>query len=414
MTNSKQSLPPNPKQSPPTYTEATNWLFAQTRAGAPRGLGRIRGLLERLDHPERSFPAVQVIGTNGKGSVVAYLEAAFRAAGVRYGATTSPHLVDFCERIRTHTGLISQTEVVHFVEWVRSQAWEEHPAFFDLTTALAFTHFAKSGIEIAAVEAGVGGALDATSALEDMRLTVITNVGEDHLEALGGSLETVARDKAGAIRKGVPVLTGAEGVGLEVVQEIAWERDAPLYVLSDQNALFDLPTVPALQGRFQQANARLAVAALRLLGYSEPAISTGLSTAVHPGRMQELEVGGVQVVLDGAHNPPAALVLAQEFVAYHLVFGGFPRKDYHSVLGLLLPKARSVRYARAGKGALKAEVLQQECEAPYFDEPTDAFHDAITQAQKDGERVLVTGSLYLVGEILRSLADALHPTNREQ
>ncbi|GEM87667.1 bifunctional folylpolyglutamate synthase/dihydrofolate synthase [Meiothermus granaticius NBRC 107808] len=397
----QQGLEPSPQ----AYAEALEWLFGQTRAGAPRGLGRIRVLLERLGHPEQAFPAVQVIGTNGKGSVVAYLEAAFRAAGVRYGATTSPHLVEFRERIRTNAGQISKAEVTGFARWARNQHWDEHPAFFDLTTALAFRHFAQAGVEIAAVEAGVGGALDATSALERVWATIVTNVGEDHLEALGGSLEAVARDKAGAIRPGVPVLTGAEGIGLQVVREIAEERGAALYVLSEQNPLFDLPTLPVLKGRFQQANARLAVGALRLLGYPEAAISTGLSTALHPGRMHEFGIEGVRVVLDGAHNPPAARALAQEFTSYHLVFGGFPRKDYRAVLALLQPKARSLRYARAGKGALKAEVLQQEYWAPYFEEPLEALHQAITQAQQDGGPVLVTGSLYLVGAVLSGVSD---------
>lgn len=404
LTNSEQSFA-NSEQSSLTYAEATDWLFAQTRAGAPRGLARISELLGRLGHPERGFPAVQVIGTNGKGSVVAYLEAAFKAAETRYGATTSPHLVEFRERIRTNDGQISEAEVTRFVEWAQHQHWDEHPAFFDLTTAMALQHFARHKVKIAAIEAGVGGALDATSILRDVGLTVITNVGEDHLEALGGSLEAVARDKAGAIRPGVPVLTGAEGVGLQVVREIARERGAPLYVLSDGDALFDLSTEPVLHGRFQLENARLAAAALRLLGYSEATIAAGLSSAVHPGRMQELSLQGVRVVLDGAHNPPAAQALAREFSAYHLVFGGFPRKDYHAVLDHLLPKALSVRYTKAGKGALKAEVLQSEFPAAFFEEPTEALADAIIQAQKRAEPVLVTGSLYLVGEILRFLTD---------
>ncbi len=386
-----------------TYAAALDWLFAQTRAGAARGLSRIQALVERLGHPERSFPAIQVIGTNGKGSVVAYLEAAFKASGTRYGATTSPHLVDFRERIRSDAGQISEAEVVSFVEWTQSQNWDEPPAFFDLTTALAFQHFARRGIEIAVVEAGVGGALDATGVLPEVRLTVITNVGEDHLEALGGSLEAVARDKAGAIRAGVPVLTGAAGVGLGVVRETALQRNAPLHLIADGNTLFDLPTKPVLHGAFQLENARLAVAALRLLGYPEAAIALGLSTAVHPGRMQELTLEGVHVVLDGAHNPPAAQALAREFSAYHLVFGGFPRKDYHTVLGHLLPKALTVRYAKAGKGALKASVLQHEYRAPYFEEPLEALSDAIVQAQKTDQPVLVTGSLYLVGAVLSSL-----------
>lgn len=395
------------------YTQALDWLFAQTRAGQPRGLSRIGAILEPLGHPQAAFPAVQVIGTNGKGSVVAYLEAALGASGRAYGAFTSPHLVDFRERIRTHRGQISQAQVVAFVEWARAQSWDEPPAFFDLTTALAFKHFAQARIDLAVIEAGVGGALDVTSILPEVRVTVLTNVGEDHLEALGGSLEAVARDKAGAARPGVPLVTGAEGIGLAVARQIAAERGSPLYVLSDGGSIFELPAEPSLRGAFQQQNARLAAAVLRLLGYPEEIIATGLSKAFHPGRMQEVQWAGARVILDGAHNPPAAQALAQEFERYHLVFGGFPRKDYHTVLGHLLPKAQSLRYARAGKGALKAPALQAEYPAPYFEEPAEALADAVAQAQKDNEPVLVTGSLYLVGEMLKLIfskgASALPP-----
>lgn len=388
---------------PVTYSEAVEWLYAQTRAGAPRGLSRIRTLLQRLGHPEVAFPTVHVIGTNGKGSVVAYLEAAFKAAGERYGATTSPHLLDFRERIRTHLGLIPEAEVVRFVEWAQGQQFSEPVAFFDLTTALAFRHFAAVGISIAAIEAGVGGLLDATNVLPWVRATVLTNIGEDHLETLGGSLEGVARDKAGAVRAGVPVVTGAEGIGLEVIRAIAAERAAPLFVLKEGGPLFDLPVQPSLQGRFQRQNARLAAAVLRLLGYDESTISTGLSTAQHPGRMQQLTYQGVPVVLDGAHNPPAARALVEELEGFHLVFGAFPRKDYRTILQTLLPKAKSVRYTYAARGALRAEELLQAYPAPYFDHPLEALQHAVQSSQRDGNPVLVTGSLYLVGEVLRLL-----------
>ncbi|MFN3368901.1 MAG: bifunctional folylpolyglutamate synthase/dihydrofolate synthase, partial [Thermus sp.] len=179
-----------------TYREATGWLFAQRRQGG-RGLSRVKALLERLGHPEEAFGAVHVLGTNGKGSVVAYLEAAFRAAGLPYGAYTSPHLLDFRERIRTHGGWILEEEVVEFVAWARGEAWPDPPGFFDLATALAFLHFRRKGVALAAVEAGVGGEKDATNILPRVALTVLTNVGEDHLESLGGSLVAVAREKAG-------------------------------------------------------------------------------------------------------------------------------------------------------------------------------------------------------------------------
>ncbi len=360
-------------------------------------------LMRLLGHPQACLPAVHVLGTNGKGSVVAYLEAAFKAAGERYGATTSPHLVDFRERIRTHLGLISEDEVARFVEWAQRQNFLKPVAFFDLTTALAFQHFTRVGVRIAAVEVGVGGALDATNVLPEVRVSVLTNVAEDHLEALGGTLLDVAREDAGAIRPGVPVVTGAEGLGLEVIRTTAAQRGAPVYVLSEGDPVFDLRAQPSLPGRFQQQNARLAAAALRLLGYNEDVIATGLTTAVHPGRMQQLTYQGIPLVLDGAHNPPAARALVDELEGFHLVFGAFPRKDYPAMLQALLPRALSVRYAYAAQGALRADSLLRVFPAPFFENPLEALHDAVLAAREVAKPVLVTGSLYLVGQILKLL-----------
>ena len=384
-----------------TYEEALAWLYARRRTGE-RGTHRVRALLARLGHPEAGFLAVHVLGTNGKGSVVAYLEAAFRAAGLAYGAYTSPHLVDFRERIRTHLGPVPREAVVRFVAWAREEAWEEPPGFFDLATALAFLHFRERGVALAAVEAGVGGEKDATNALSRVALTVLTNVGEDHLEALGGTLEAVAREKAGAFRPGVPGVTGARGVGLEVARKVAEERGAPLYVLDPEDPLFALPAPPGLRGAYQEENARLAAAALRLLGLPEAAIARGLREARHPGRMERFLLKGVEVYLDGAHNPPAAEALAREFSAYHLVFGAFPRKDVKGVLAHLLPKARSVRYARAGEGALGGELG-----TPFFEDPWEALEDALARAREDGLPVLATGSLYLVGRLRERLVAGL-------
>lgn len=385
-----------------TYEDAVAWLYAQTRAGGPRGLSRVQAVLERLGHPEERFRAVHVVGTNGKGSVVAFLEATLGAAGVVYGATTSPHLIDFRERIRTQWGLIPPEEVVGFVEWARKQTFTERIAFFDYSVALAFDHFARKEVELAVVEAGVGGLLDATRVLPRVALVVLTNVGEDHLEVLGGSLEAVACDKAGAIRSGVPVVTAAEGAALEIVRKIAREKGAPLYVLGEGNPLFDLPSQPSLSGAFQRINARLAAAAARLLGIREVAIAQGITQARHSGRMQRVEWRGLELILDGAHNPPAARALVQELSGYHLVYGAFPRKDYRQVLEILLPKARSVRYTSAGAGALDALTLEAVHSAPFFEDPLQALEDA-RAARKDQEPVLVTGSLYLVGEVLKRL-----------
>lgn len=386
-----------------TYPEALDYLFRQSRSGAPRGTLRIQGLLESLGNPQEKFRAVHVLGTNGKGSVVAYLEAMLKAAGLRYGATTSPHLVDFRERIRTHLGLISQSEVVAFVKWLKRHSFSPAPAFFDLATALAFRHFTDKQVEWAVVEAGVGGRHDATNALSKVSLTVLTNVGADHLETLGGSLTSIAQDESGAFRPGVPVVTAVAPPELSVVQQAAQDLGAPLYAMG-QGSLFELPVAPALPGAFQQTNARLAVAAARLMGWPEAAIARGLLEAQHPGRLQTFWIEGVRVVLDGAHNPHAVEALLLEFERFHLVFGAFARKDHARMLQMLRTKAQSVRFTHAGKGALGPELGQG-----FIAEPAKAVEAAITQAKSDGWPVLVTGSLYLVGAMLAHFAATPKP-----
>lgn len=385
------------------YIEAIRWLNVQTRGGAPRGLSRVRELLAALGHPEGKFAAAHVLGTNGKGSVVAYLEAALRQASRAYGATTSPHVLDFRERIRTHQGLIAENQVTEFCDWARSRSFQQPPAFFDLATAMAFQHFAQRGVELAVVEAGVGGLLDATNTLEDVRVSVITNVEEDHLEALGGSIITIAQEKAGAIREGVPVVTAATGQGLSVIRQTAELKGAPLFVMSEERDLFELPAAPNLKGTFQLENARLAAAALRILGFSGAAISQALASATHPGRMQEVSIGGMRVVLDGGHNKAAARALAQEFERYHLVFGAFPRKDYQGMLQVLLPKALSVTYTSAGEGSLGKQELCQVAGGDFYQDQMEGLEACLSRAQQDNEPALVTGSLYLVGELLRRL-----------
>jgi dihydrofolate synthase / folylpolyglutamate synthase len=380
-----------------TYAEALNWLFSQNRAGGARGLGRIQELLHRLGNPERSFKAIHILGTNGKGSTAAYLEAALGQDS--YGITTSPHLLDFKERIRTHQGPITETAVIRFVQWAQSQAFLEAPAFFDLTCALAFWHFAQNRIPLAAVEAGVGGLHDATQVLPNVILSIITNVGEDHLNALGGSLLAIARDKAAAIRPGIPVVTAASGEPLAMIKDVCIQQKSAIYVL-DSSPLFTLPKTPSLPGGFQENNARLAAAALRLLGYPESAVVLGITTAVHPGRMQRIWVEGVEVILDGAHNPPAAQAIATELESFHLVYGALAKKDHASMLKHLLPKALSTRYAQFGH---PASIAIRPC----FN-TLGALEDALAAAKEDPNKkepvpVLVTGSLYLVAEALAIL-----------
>jgi dihydrofolate synthase / folylpolyglutamate synthase len=391
-------------QYPMTYPQALEWLYTRTRSGLPhgseRGPERARGLLEQFNNPQRSFRGVHVIGTNGKGSVCAMISAGLRAAGDRVGRFTSPHLLDFRERITVDGLEIPEDEVVRFVQW--AQRDRTAAAFFDLSVVMAFTHFARTGVEIAVVEAGVGGARDATMNLENVLLTVITNVDFDHVETIGPNLRQIALEKAGAIREGVPVVTAAHGEALEVIRGVALERGAELHVLDPEDELFALPHKPALRGVFQLENAALAVAGLRILGLEDEHVEAALEVR-WPGRMEKFEVQNRAVILDGAHNPAAARALAKSLKpGFALIFGAMARKDVRGVLEPLRELAGEVRFVSPGALGADPHSLALEFAGTAFDSLTEALQASLESVPERG-RVLVTGSLYLVAEARKML-----------
>jgi dihydrofolate synthase / folylpolyglutamate synthase len=410
-----------------TYSDALEWLFARTRSGlntdsttprqadgsSLRGPERARDLLEQFGNPQRNFRGVHVLGTNGKGSVCAMLEAGLRATGDRIGRFTSPHLMEFRERIRVDGLEISEAEVLAFVRW--AQRDQAPAAFFDLSLVLAFTHFAKRNVDIAVVEAGVGGARDATANLENVLLTVITNVDFDHVETIGPNLRQIALEKAGAIRAGVPVVTAARGEALEVIRAVALERGAQLHVFAPdslepdslepdslepgglESELFALPHKPALRGVFQLENAALAMAGLRLLGLQEHHLAAALE-ATWPGRMEKFEINNRAVILDGAHNPAAARALAASLKpGFVLLFGAMARKDVRGLLEPLQALASQVLFVSPGTLGADPQALALEFDGLAFDDLETALRTALESVPERG-RLLVTGSLYLVAE----------------
>jgi dihydrofolate synthase / folylpolyglutamate synthase len=389
-------------KNPPTYAQITEWLYARRRTG-PRGPERTRAILERLGNPQTRFEAIHVVGTNGKGSVCAMLDAGLRltldaglrATHPRVGRFTSPHLKDFRERIVVNGQEIPESDVLEFALWAQEHA--QDGAFFDLTLALAFKYFADQHVDVAVVEAGVGGQTDATMSLERVKLLVLTNVDFDHVETLGPGLREIARDKSGAIRAGVPVVTAATGEALKVIQFRAFERHAPLYVLNESDPLFALPRAPRLQGRHQLENAHLSVAALRLLGYGETSVLAALE-ASWPARFEVFTLAGRTVIVDGAHNPAGAHALADSLEpGFALIFGAFERKNAHAVLEPLLAHASSLMFvAPPGGQAASPHALALEHDGIAFERLEDAFLHALEHT-RNGAQIVVTGSLYLAG-----------------
>ena len=383
------------------------------------GLERVERALEALGHPERAAPALHVAGTNGKGSTCAMAAAALRAAGLRTGLYTSPHLAAFNERIQVDGAPVDDAALARAVAAVRAACpWherggpEERLTYFEVATLAAFVHLAEARVDVMVVEVGLGGRLDATNALRPA-VTAVARIGLDHTRLLGGTLAEVAREKAGIFKPGVPALLHAvqpPGV-LEVLRAEATRRGAPWEVAPSG---WDGPL--SLLGPHQQGNAGLAVAALRALRRAgvpvdEPSIAAGLARAAWPGRLERL--GGA--LLDGAHNPDGAAALAAALRALHpgrpveLVFGVLSDKDHAGMLAALAgavrrihvvapatPRARPAVEVRALAASLG---LDADAHASAADAIACARH-----AASDGALVCVAGSLYLVGEARALLA----------
>jgi dihydrofolate synthase/folylpolyglutamate synthase len=416
-------------------TEAMALLDARARFGQRMGLDTMRGMLAILGDFHAQLKVVHVGGTNGKGSVCAMVASVLTATGKKTGLYTSPHLVRFSERIQVDGREITGEALARAMERVKP-ALDKYPeaTYFEVATLVALRHFVDEGVEIAVLEVGLGGRLDATNVFERPLVTVVTNVSLEHTEVLGDSLETIAREKAGILRKDVPLVTGATGVALATMRIAAAEVDAPLHVLGedivpmpdaqdDAGQTLDLVGIREhadlripLVGAHQTENAALAITVLDLLDASwtkiaEIPLRRGLLAAHWPGRLQRIE-GAPVILLDGAHNPAGAQALAEHLKARGvrpvLVFGALADKDWTSMVHALAPHARDAIVTRvpSPRAADPQEVARAFSMAGIFgmvvEEPGHALRTAAGIAGPDGV-VVVTGSLYLVGDILSRL-----------
>jgi dihydrofolate synthase/folylpolyglutamate synthase len=316
-----------------TYAEALSALESRGRFGIHLGLARTRALLARLDHPERSFRGALIAGTNGKGSVLALMGSALTAAGYRVGETPKPHLVTYRERLRIGGQPVEPDTFARLVGRVLAEAdvvARRHgdPTEFEILTAVTFLWFAEVGIDLAVVEVGLGGRLDATHAW-DGGVAVVTNVTLDHTDRLGTTVEAIAREKAAIIIRGDLAVTGAWGSALDVIERRSRRVAAPLTVTPpapiraiDRDGIeVELGRLGrvrvALRGRHQAANVTVADATLDALEAAGIASvpgewrRAGYATARWPGRLELVDVGGREVLLDGAHNPAGAATLAE-------------------------------------------------------------------------------------------------------
>jgi dihydrofolate synthase / folylpolyglutamate synthase len=418
--------------------ELTPWLFARTSGGVRWGLERTERLLAGADDPHRRFHSILIGGTNGKGSTAAFCDAALRADGRgRVGLYTSPHLVSFRERIRIDGAPVANDVLVEGAERLRPSIEREGATFFEATTALAFLIFAEAGVDIAVVEVGLGGRLDATNVLDPL-VTAITNIARDHVEYLGEDLAGIAREKAGIFKAGVPAVTGAREAGmLQVLRESAAAVGTELQVLDDIASAVNIATsmegtrftlrsrnwgthtvqVP-LPGRHQSRNAVLAAEILALLP-SElrpewESVARGFAEAHWPGRLQLLKLRGTHFLLDVAHNPDGVDTLASAIDALDpvrprvLVVSILKDKEWQRMLPPLLERTDAAivtvpESAPAGR-RWNAEEVAEWCrtEAGVAPRVIPDLGEAISRAMTLAPHgtVIVTGSVHTVGDAL--------------
>ena len=387
------------------YSEALKWLYGTQQHGIKPGLKGIQRLLDTLGVHGRDQRFIHVAGTNGKGSVCACLDSIGRAAGLRTGLFTSPHLISFRERIKLNGQMISETAVAKQLSVIADaiEKWDPHPTFFEITTALALDYFQREGADLVVLETGLGGRLDATNVITPV-VSVITSIDLDHIAWLGSTLEAIAAEKGGIIKSSIPVLSSPQPESAaRVLIKIAHEKNSAIEFITDELSV-------GLAGSHQKLNAALAVRALQSGGFqiAESAIQQGLKEVTWPGRFQRLNNN--RLILDGAHNEAAAKRLTQTWREVFgneqavIILGILKDKDMESICHALQPIAKGfilvpVQNPRTSHPEELQAILHQinpdiDCKI------ASEFAHAITLAEASPERSLVTGSLFLIGEAL--------------
>jgi dihydrofolate synthase/folylpolyglutamate synthase len=411
------------------YRDAIAHLGSARRFGMKLGLEPMQAMAAHLGNPQDNLRFIHLAGSNGKGSTAAFCESCLRAAGHRVGLYTSPHLVSIRERIQIDRVPISETDFGEGMSRVVGAA-EGEPTFFELMTALALGYFARERVDWVVWETGLGGRLDATNIVRPA-VSVITSISLEHTQYLGTTVAEIAREKAGIIKPGIPVISDATGEAQEAIADVSREVGAPFFEVDRAVPAEDLGMrgahqvarlegqeyVLGLMGPHQVRNAACAVAALRQLPkpLEVSVIARGLASTQWPGRFQIVSESPL-LVLDGAHNESAMETLLPTWRASlaerginqapaHLLFGAVADKDISGMARLLVREFKSVTLVRlANERSADPKDL-----APQFDGLACELLDSLTGWHApNGRPVLVTGSLFLVGEMLARLAGAGH------
>lgn len=398
-----------------TIHDALAHLRSLQTFGMKPGLETTRLLAQRAGNPQERLRFIHVAGTNGKGSTCAMLERVYRESGLRVGLYTSPHLVRFGERIQINRQPIADAVLARRVEALKELCGDLTPTLFEFATVLALQHFAEEQVDLVIWETGLGGRLDATNIVTPLAC-VITNIGLDHQAVLGGTTAAIASEKAGILKPGVPVVTATEDLDARSIIEFrARELDCPLIGVGSADVAafpFDL----ALAGDHQKVNGAVAAATVRLLRFclpvSDAQLKAGLESTTWPGRFQQLQRGAQTVVLDGAHNAAGVAALASALSRLFpgrkpaMILGMLSDKDWRNMTRILVPLAsRVITVAVGSERTVGAEELKAACLATGAGRPVRAagsIAEALRSTSGD-PLVLITGSLYFIGEAMEHL-----------
>jgi len=389
------------------YGQAVRYLESFQRSGIRLGLERITSLLAHLGDPQDHFRSIHIAGTNGKGSVAAMLSSILYRAGYRIGLYTSPHLVDYTERIRINEKDISKAKfaaAVAKVKEVINELPQMHLTEFEVLTAAGYLLLAQEKVDIAVIEVGLGGRLDATNVITPI-LSVITNIEYDHMDVLGGSISKIAKEKAGIIKFGVPLVTGETKVW-RILYNIC-KKNGSKFVRSSKIKVKYSPML----GSHQVENTRIAIASIKVLRelgvkISDKQIDRGLRGTYWPGRLQMVSKKPF-IILDGSHNPAGAMTLADFLPSYGkkftFIIGMQANKDINSFVKTIKPLAKNfivVRSSNPGAAANKL-VADRIISNGYKPVMAGSLRSALAKAKKNKDPICITGSLYLAGDALR-------------